>query len=164
LFAPGLYDDYMGKPDEKVSWLKKLGVTKLKPPEEETEEETEGGLPGREVKRADTPLDKGAVRGRGKVIFESPIGELDMLSISRADKEGRVFALTIPDSDIAPLLFKAAEDGTPLGTVTISIGGMEITLQDVQISSIQMSGSTVQMKLDSSKPAKISVKRVGQAP
>jgi hypothetical protein len=145
----------MGKPDEMISWLEKLGVRGLRSAEQETEEKTDAVLPPSNVKRADTSPDHGPVAGRGKLIFEPPIGEVEMLSISPADKKGRVFDVTIHESDKAPLLFQAATDGRAIGTVTISVDRIQITLQDVQVTSFQVSGSTVHMRLDSSKRAEI---------
>ena len=150
----------MGKPDEMVSWLQKLGVTGLSSPKEDTKEKSDASLPRSEVKRADTgggpSPDKTPVTGRGKLVFEPPIGEVELLSVLRADKDGRAFEVTIPNSDKVALLFRAAQSGTSLGTVKISLRGMEMTLREVQVTSIQMGGSGVQMRLDSPESADIS--------
>jgi hypothetical protein len=150
----------MGKPDEMISWLEKLGVTGLSSPREDTKEKSDDGLPRSHAKRADTgggpSPDKAPVRGGGKLVFQPPIGEVELLSVSQADKEGRVFEVTIPNSDKVALLFRAAQAGTSLGTVKISVRGMEMTLREVQVTSIQMGGSGVQIRLDSPESADIS--------
>jgi hypothetical protein len=145
----------MGKRDEMGSWLEKLGVEGLKSqPQEELEEASEPGPPATDIERADAG---GQAGGRATMEIAPPIGTLKLAAISRADNEGRAFEVIIPASDKVTLLFKAAQAGKSVGTVTISTdNGTKIVLADVQISSIQMNGSTVQMRMESSKPAEIS--------
>ncbi len=143
----------MGKPHEKVSWLEKLGVTGLKSAQEKTQPKANTGPPTSDKPAKPSP-DKPAPRSRAKLIFEPPIGDVDLLSLSQA-QSGFNVTIACPDTKpVFPLLVRVAASGTSLRTVKISVPGTLLVLEDVALENVRVSSkqgeiSTVQFRLDS---------------
>ena len=92
--------------------------------------------------------------GDSTLIVDPPIGVLQLRSSSQVDPVERVFNVVVDSSAKDALLFGASVTGTSIGTVKISQPTGTTTLKDVQITSINSSGGTIAMTLESPPPKK----------
>jgi hypothetical protein len=88
------------------------------------------------------------------LIVDPPIGVLQLRSASQVDSAGTVFDATVDSSAKDGLLLAALATGTSIGTVKISQPTGTTTLKNVLIMSLNSSGGTVDMRLQSSPPKK----------
>ena len=83
------------------------------------------------------------------LVMPDPIGVIPLESYSMAGPDE--IAVTAASSGADPLLFQAAADGTFFPVVKLSGGGLEITLTEVVISSVQITRGLVMFRLNAKK-------------
>jgi hypothetical protein len=137
--------------NEHDSWIEGLGVTSLKSLGDDSENDGESVTSGQAA-------DSKQRRTSSTLVMDPPIGALPMLSSSTGDSSGRVFTVVVASSAKDTLLFAASVSGKSVGTVKISLPAVVITLKDVLITSINVSGpgANILMTLESSSRAEFS--------
>ncbi len=96
--------------------------------------------------------DKAEAKEKGTsttLVMPDPIGVLPLESYSMAGPDE--IAVTASSSGADPLLFKAAADGTFFPVVKLSGAGLEITLTEVVISSVQISHEHIMFRLNAKR-------------
>jgi hypothetical protein len=104
-----------------------------------------GSLLARDADKADAQ-EKGT---NATLVMPDPIGVISLESYSMAGPEE--IAVTAASSGADPSIFRAGANGTYFAVVKLSNPYLEITLQEVIISSVQISGGHIMFKVNAAK-------------